>query len=299
MSEYPTNPSNRHVIRQMELWGFTRVERFGDYERWLNPDGTNSVHVVAPHIKRKNTVELLSKVYQEAAAFALTIDPDRYRDKLNIEVFWMGPPPVVGFIAAMTGEEPEDTGERRCQDCGESYNIEDFGGSENNGRCIRCGVEYETTEEVDIPAMRRNRGLAMRILAKMQADPDPSRVFTASDVSDLTNIRQSAHSAFSTLVKRGLVVRVINGGYRLAPQLAAGEVVHHHHDGPVRHEFTTAPETPAVKLIAPPPLDDDSNIADELLELLLPDDYQFKVSHLPAMARWRDETVKLLGVLSC
>lgn len=278
----PTQVSNRHLVEQLKLWGWVHKKNKGDTIVMHNPllEGNTDVTVMKPDGPSKgNSTFMIQRVYQVVTGG-------------SAEAFW-----ALKYVVAPAERELviEAIETPEVDEANEAVEV----------------TQDDPPAPIELEVKRMERGLSARVLTFMECGPHLS--YTIGQIAKAFNVsRVQAGNALNHLHSRGHVERIMKGTFRLAPKLAAQETVHHAHTGPVEVQLGTS-YTPKPNTVAramqpesePEPdqesiqdmIDLTDEYLDELLELILPDDYRFKPKHLNAMAAWKRATAELLTLL--
>jgi predicted RNA binding protein YcfA (HicA-like mRNA interferase family) len=296
----PQGVSARRIIRQMNLWGWTEGKTKGEHVEMYHPEKAETVWVYRVEANQHTGNEQMRQIYRltcggDAIQFwsretQYVPNPDNVTPITKPRTISAKPAFRTDAPApATTQPSPEPTIE-------ESKNM-----------------HISNTEKTKKPSS--NTGISSLVLQAMMEKP--RTLFSSVDLANLFDVDRSvAANAMTHLHSLGHVVRIKRGLYRLSAEMAATRVVHHAHTGPVEHvreqPFTPEQPSPLVDVVFAiadkvDELDDRTaqpieeaikdSYLDELLELILPDGYQFKVKHLDAMSEWKQATAELLRTL--
>jgi hypothetical protein len=297
----PVRISNGRLIKQLKLWGFQEDRTRGDKIEMIGPD-KKCVEVMREHVHQGNTTTRMKHIYK------LVCDGDA-------ELFWSRTERLT-FATVYRNDAPRANPTKPLTQRIELPSLHPAPKPEL--RVADVPPEPLATTEATAKATRiRNRGLASQVLEIMTADPH--QTVNSKLIAKVLGMADSepVGAALAYLHDQGHVDRLMRGTYRLSPKLAASSTVHHAHTGPVDMVMGSSnghvgpatvpatarePEPVPVAPIAvadPPtaPTPEVTDVADLLLEFLIPDGYVFQVSHLRAIERWRDETNRLRAVL--
>ena len=295
MTSIPTKVANGRLIRQMELWGWTKVRSKGD--RWVMGRKGDTVSVMAPQVHKGNSGVTIKMVYEavtggDAEAFwarkapSNVPDLDAIVDTVVTQRTYTPPPEY----AAPEPEPEPAVAEEPAPAPAEQEN---------------------PVAAAEKP--KQHRGAAAEVLQYLNNHPHDT--VTAGLIARRTNMdAHTVGSALAHLCRLGHVERLVRGTYKLAPNLAAERVYRHEHTGGVevpkqaaaKAAITIAPMTAPAPVMAPVlqlhdaehrVLADTGDDLDALLELVLPVDYEFKPAHLRAMRKWQQATAELLVTL--
>ena len=289
----PTKVSNGRLIRQLELWGYTKGKVRGDRVVYTPPmPALDPVTVMQAHVHKGNSTPALRLVYEAVTSG-------------NANLFWArnapANVPVEDAIDATIGRH-----------------VEEVAAAVHANR-----IKFDTTDSVPTPQAKEEampepvttdpasprkqvRGASSKVLQYMHDHPHDT--VTAGLIGRRIGMDAgTVGGALAHLCNLGHVERLVRGTYRLNANLAADKTVRHEHSGAVAvpkaamASQAVATVTPITQSMVPShpvhvPVAEGDDL-DALLELVLPQDYEFRPSHLRAMQKWQTATAELLAVL--
>lgn len=297
----PSKVSNASLIRQLELWGYRKVGNKGDTWTMANPDYKGRrVQVTAPQVHKGNSTVVIRNVYKvvtngDAEAFWARRTPSNVPIEDAIEE-------VFDTMARETARKhAEPWYEQTTSEPTVVTTVTDTADSATSKEEPMSNREVQVEP---LAAKKRQRGAASKVLQYLHDHPHDH--LTAPTIGAALHLEPIvASGALAHLHRLGFAERLVRGTYRLSPSLAADRTVRHQHGGSVQ---TPAPLTqqaavaavaerrPAPTIVpdVPPAEGDD---LDAMLELILPEGYRFRPSHLQAMRKWQSATAELLVIL--
>lgn len=299
----PTRPSNKSVLDQCALWGWTIRAHHSDWVELEHPDREQRIRVRPASHRDYGSRDVLAQVYKttcggNAAAFWGRTEPYHARTRPRPGSGGMTDEQMEEYAARMREQKPQETiidrldraaGLRVVPDPPDELAVD----TEANP----VGLRIETPEpprqtvrsradnSYRIGSEPRPRTIEHDVLQVLRAMAPHVKAVTIdmvrAAIPDLS--RQQVANTCTRLADRGLVEYAGNRkGYLVisktpeqAPPIAAP---------------TQAPPSPAPAAAAPTSPHGDT--VDAVMDLMFPDGV--KTKYMPALTRWREETIRMM-----
>lgn len=285
----PTQPSNRSVIHQLKLWGWSIRVTTGDWIDMHHPERPERLRVRPEHYHSGNGKDVLAAVY---------------RANGSADAFWRRDTPYfqsdVRFQksaggAQMTDEQMEEfAAAQRAAHEAPASDVETPAVVDPVGS-VPAAAEVPQKEGRDVYGVAPRRGTMESNVLNVFESLAPRDV-TIGQVSGLLDMsRMEVSNCVSRLVRRGLVLRDPSGrkGIWRRSGLQAQDSIAPAAAAPVLVPVVVTQTAPALKLVPTPTPAVTADVVDDLLDLMFPDG--IRARHLDLVEEWRTLTRRLIN----